>query len=96
MVEMFYVVEGQVQLTLGQETLLAQPGTVMVVPENTPHAFSNPTSQVAKLLIMFCPDNNRARYFEGLAELRKDGRQPTQQELRDWARQFDQYPADDA
>lgn len=96
MVEIFYVLAGEVELTLGERTLVAGPGTVMTVPENTPHGFSNPSPQPAKLLIMFCPDNSREKYFEGIAELRKDGRQPSQEELQAWARQFDQYPADEA
>lgn len=94
MVEIFYVLEGEVALVLGQQQISAPPGTCMTVPENTPHAFGNPSGTPSKLLIMFCPDQSREKYFEGLAELTKDGRQPTPAELQDWARNFDQYPAE--
>lgn len=90
--EMFYVVEGEVELQLDQQTVTAAPGTFMLVPENTPHAFSNAGQQRAKLLIMFCPADSREQYFEGLAELTKDGRQPTQEELLELMQRFDQYP----
>jgi uncharacterized cupin superfamily protein len=94
MVEIFYVVDGEVELTLDQETITAQPGTFMTVPEHTPHAFANPGTKRSTLLIMFCPDRSRENYFEGLADLMKEGRNPSQDELRAWARQFDQYPAE--
>jgi mannose-6-phosphate isomerase-like protein (cupin superfamily) len=79
--EMFYVVEGEVELVLDQRTVTAAPGAFMFVPENTPHGFSNPGQTRSKLLIMFCPADSREQYFEGLAELTKNGRQPSQEEL---------------
>ena len=91
--EIFYVVEGEVELVLNQEHIAAAPGALMLVPENTPHGFSNPGATTAKLLIMFCPADSREQYFEGLAALTKDGRQPSQAELLDLMHRFDQYPA---
>jgi hypothetical protein len=64
----------------------------MLVPENTPHGFSNPGQMRSKLLIMFCPADEREKYFEGLAELTKNGRQPSQEELLELMQKFDQYP----
>jgi len=93
--EAFYVTEGEVELRLKHQTLRALPGTFVLVPENTPHAFSNPGKQRATLLIMFCPADSREQYFEGLAELTRDGRQPSQEELLDLMQQFDQYPVPD-
>ncbi|WP_013334385.1 cupin domain-containing protein [Gloeothece verrucosa] len=90
--EIFYVVEGQVELILNQERISAAPGALMLVPENTPHGFSNPGTTRATLLIMFCPADSREQYFEGLAELTKNGRQPSSDELLDLMHRFDQYP----
>jgi len=90
--EMFYVVEGEVELILGDRQVVAQPKTFMVAPENTPHGFANVGATEATLLIMFCPADSREQYFEGLAELTKDGRQPSQAELLDLMQRFDQYP----
>ena len=94
MTEIFYVVEGELELVLGQEKILAAAGTLMSVPENTPHGFSNKSQQPAKFLIMFCPADSREQYFIGLAELRKNGRQPSREELLELMQRFDQYPAD--
>lgn len=90
---MFYVVEGTVELVLGDRKELSPAGSFMRVPENTPHGFSNPGSERAKLLILFCPADHREQYFIGMAELTKDGRQPSQEELLDLMARFDQYPA---
>ena len=90
--EMFYVVEGLVEMVLSDRTVQAQPGAFILVPENTPHGFSNPGQTPAKLLIMFCPADAREKYFVGLAELTKDGRQPSQEELLELMQKFDQYP----
>jgi mannose-6-phosphate isomerase-like protein (cupin superfamily) len=90
--EMFYVVEGEIELNLDDRTVLATPGSFMLVPENTPHGFSNPGQTQSKLLIMFCPADEREKYFEGLAELTKNGRQPSQKELLELMQKFDQYP----
>lgn len=93
MTEIFYVIEGELELVLGQQKITAVSGTLMSVPENTPHGFSNLSKQRAKFLIMFCPADSREQYFIGLAELKKDGRQPSQEELLELMQRFDQYPA---
>jgi len=36
--EVWNVVEGQLELTVGNETFVAGPGCVAIVPPNTPHA----------------------------------------------------------
>ncbi|MBW4442380.1 MAG: cupin domain-containing protein [Plectolyngbya sp. WJT66-NPBG17] len=90
--EIFYVIEGEVELLLDQRTITAAPGAVMVVPENTAHGFSNPGLVRSKLLILFCPADSREQYFEGLARLTENGRQPSQVELLELMQQFDQYP----
>lgn len=89
--ETFYVVEGEVELLLGDRRIVAEPKTFILVPENTPHGFSNAGQTPATLLILFCPADSREQYFEGLAELTKDGRQPSQEELLDLMQRFDQY-----
>ena len=93
MVEIFYVVEGELELTLDRQKITATAGTLMSVPENTPHGFSNRSRSQAKFLIMFCPADLREQYFIGLAELKKDGRNPSREELLQLMEKFDQYPA---
>lgn len=71
--EMFYVAEGEVELLLENKKMTASQGAFMLVPENTPHGFSNRSKTAAKLLIMFCPADSREGYFQGMAELPKTG-----------------------
>ena len=94
MTEIFYVVEGELELILDRQKITAKSGTLMSVPENTPHGFSNRSAKRAKFLIMFCPADSREQYFIGLAELKKNGRQPSREELLELMERFDQYPAD--
>lgn len=58
--EAFYVLEGEVELTLGNETFIATPGTFAFVPRGRRHAFANPTSEAASLLAITTPSG-----FEG-------------------------------
>lgn len=90
--EIFYVIEGEVQLLLEQRTITATPGAMILVPESVPHGFSNPGAVRSKLLILFCPADSREQYFEGLARLTENGRQPSQSELLELMERFDQYP----
>lgn len=90
--ETFYVVDGEVELLVGDRRIVAEPKTFVLVPENTPHGFANAGQTPATLLVLFCSADSREQYFEGLAELTKDERQPRQEELLDLMQRFDQYP----
>ncbi|MEU2778959.1 cupin domain-containing protein [Streptomyces sp. NPDC007162] len=91
--EMFYVAEGDVLLTLGTDRRVATPGTFMLVPPGTPHAFGNPGTDPATLLVMFTPDGGREKYFRELGELLDSSPEPTPQMMEELARRFDQFPA---
>lgn len=91
LVEAFYVVDGEIEILLGRRKMKALPGTFMLVPENTPHGFSNLGKHCSKLLILFGPADTREKYFEGMAKLTKDGRVPSQEELVELMLRFDQY-----
>ena len=92
MAEIFYVVEGEIELIIGDEKITAQAGATALVPKEEIHAFSNPGKQRSVLLIMFCPADSREKYFEGLAELTKDGQPPDQEALRELMRKYDTEP----
>ncbi|MFJ8989997.1 cupin domain-containing protein [Streptomyces sp. NPDC102279] len=91
--EMFYVASGDVLLTLGRERRVAGPGTFMMVPPGTTHAFGNPGVDPATLLVMFTPDGGRERYFRELGELLTSSPEPTPEMMEELARRFDQFPA---
>lgn len=93
--EIFYVLEGEIQLLEGEERVSGAPGALLLVPPTAVHGFANTGSNPAKLLVMFCPADAREKYFAGLAELTKDGRKPTRDELVSLMRRFDQEPVDE-
>ena len=92
MAEIFYVVEGAIELLVGDEKMTAQAGTTALVPKEAIHAFSNPGTQRSVLLVIFCPADSREKYFEGLAELTKDGKPPDQNALLELMRKYDTEP----
>jgi quercetin dioxygenase-like cupin family protein len=92
--EIFYVAEGEVVLRAGEERIRGRPGTTVVVPPETVHAFENGGAHRSVLLILFCPADRREGYFEGLAELTKNGRLPSREELLALMRRFDQEPVE--
>jgi uncharacterized cupin superfamily protein len=94
MEEMFYVLEGEVEILVGHQKVQGQPGAFVLVPRGTPHAFANRGTKPAKLLIMFTPAGEREKYFEGLAELMKNGQKPNKEALLELMRRFDQEPVE--
>lgn len=93
--ELFYVVEGEVELQAGDRRVVGRPGSLLLVPPGQVHGFTNSTAQRSTMLILFCPADRREGYFEGMAELTRDGRRPTREELIDLMRRFDQEPVED-
>ena len=66
--EVFYVLEGELDLRVGDRIMRGGPGTFMFVPKEAPHAFSNPGSTPAKMLLIVSPPGQE-HYFEELAEI---------------------------
>jgi quercetin dioxygenase-like cupin family protein len=72
--ELFYVVEGEFELRVGDETYRARAGTFASVPPSVAHGFGNPGTTPARLLLTISPAGVHERYFEELAAiLAKDG-----------------------
>ena len=53
--EMFYLLEGEVELTFRGERVTARAGETINIPANAPHAFRNVSTQAARLLCMCTP-----------------------------------------
>jgi len=64
--EMFYVLDGGVQLLSGTEIVTAERGDLVVVPPNLPHAFAAAYGKSADLLIVITPGVERFDYFRKL------------------------------
>lgn len=59
--EVFQVLAGELHFRLGEEVIRGVPGTVLYVPGDQPHTFSNPSEVPAKLVFILSPGG-----FEGL------------------------------
>lgn len=66
--ETFYVLEGTYAFTLGGETVLRGPGSVVHVPRGTAHAFANPGDAPARMLILNWPADHHERFFRAIGE----------------------------
>jgi uncharacterized cupin superfamily protein len=53
--ETFYLLEGEIEFLLGEETILAGPGDFVSVPRGTVHRFLNVGTETAKLVLTFTP-----------------------------------------
>ena len=62
------VLEGRVGAQIGEQTVVAGPGDVLVKPRGVPHAFWNPADQPARLLEIISPAGFEG-YFAGLGEI---------------------------
>jgi quercetin dioxygenase-like cupin family protein len=66
--EYSYVIEGQVGVQLGDEVLIAGPGTMVAKPRGVPHAFWNAGDAPARLLEIISPAGFE-HYFVEMARL---------------------------
>jgi quercetin dioxygenase-like cupin family protein len=65
--ETAYVLEGELRWKLGDEVNHAPAGSFVFIPRDLPHAFHNPGSEPARMLITFAPAGMEG-FFERLAE----------------------------
>ena len=68
--ESFYVLEGALQVKLGDRTVEATAGSFVFIPRGVIHTFSNEGTAPAKCLIHISPAGFE-KYFEEAAELAK-------------------------
>ena len=69
--EAFYVLDGEVNVRLGDRTVKGKAGSFVFIPRGTIHTFSNARSTPAKLLQIFSPPGFE-QFFEeidGLSDL---------------------------
>jgi mannose-6-phosphate isomerase-like protein (cupin superfamily) len=61
--ELFYVLDGELQLLAGERVLTAGKGDLVVVPPNMAHAFATTPGHSADFLIVQAPGLERFGYF---------------------------------
>jgi mannose-6-phosphate isomerase-like protein (cupin superfamily) len=53
--ETYYILEGQIEVLLGEETSMAGPNDFVNVPRGTVHCFRNAGSETARMVLTFTP-----------------------------------------
>jgi quercetin dioxygenase-like cupin family protein len=66
--EWSYVLEGRFGVQVGDRTMLAGPGDLILKPRGVPHAFWNPTDEPARLLEVITPGGFES-YFEEVGQI---------------------------
>ncbi|MEO3785706.1 cupin domain-containing protein [Actinocorallia sp. B10E7] len=69
--EMFFVLEGRLQVLADQEVVTAHAGDMLVVPPHTAHAFAAAPDSGADVLIVMTPGVERFAYFRLLDRIRR-------------------------
>lgn len=63
--EAFFVVEGAIELTCGEQTLIATAGDFVYTPKDVPHAYSVVGEQQARVLLIFSRPGFERFFAEG-------------------------------
>jgi quercetin dioxygenase-like cupin family protein len=71
--ELFYVLEGSLRLQIGEQVVMAGPGTFAFCPIGCVHAFRVAGESAVRLLIMALPPGPAEGYFVELARLSTPG-----------------------
>lgn len=69
--ELFYLLDGQIQLLTGDQVITANKGDLVVVPPDMAHAFATPPGHSADFLIVQTPGLPRFGYFHLVERLRR-------------------------
>jgi mannose-6-phosphate isomerase-like protein (cupin superfamily) len=67
--EMFFILDGVVDVLSGADVLRANKGDLLVVPAGVPHAFGAAGGHGAELLIVITPGVQRFEYFRHLGRI---------------------------
>ena len=70
--EMFFILEGTYELTVGDQTSTAGPGTIVYIPRNVVHRFKNVGDTTARMLDWSLP-GGQDHYFKAISELAAGG-----------------------
>ena len=62
--EAFYILEGEITVTIGAERIVATAGMFSNIAVGTPHSFKNESAKPAKMLILIAPAGLEQMFFE--------------------------------
>jgi mannose-6-phosphate isomerase-like protein (cupin superfamily) len=89
--EAYFVLDGLVGVTVGDEALTLGPEGFVLVPRGTRHTFGNAGDREARLLVMHAPAMDA--YFAGLHDLWNRDQAPSADEERALMARFGMEPA---
>jgi mannose-6-phosphate isomerase-like protein (cupin superfamily) len=89
--EMFYVLDGMVDLLVGGDLITATTGDLVVVPPGLPHAFAASGGQDGELLVVITPGIDRFDFFRSVHSVLIGAMSPSS--LNGAGDRFDNYPA---
>jgi quercetin dioxygenase-like cupin family protein len=72
--ETFYVLEGNVEFLLGEQTVVAGPGDFVNVPRGTVHRFQNTGTDTARIILTFTPAGIEHWFEETLEQAPNEAR----------------------
>jgi len=87
--EMFYILDGRMEVLSGKQILKAEAGDVIVVPPLMPHAFAAERGSSAEVLIIIAPGVERFEYFRRLARIARGEDKP--ESLKDLQDLYDNF-----
>ncbi|GAA2761538.1 hypothetical protein GCM10010103_05790 [Streptomyces paradoxus] len=90
--EMFYVLDGALQVLVGEEITVLRAGDFLLVPPHTPHAFAAAPGATADVLFVFTPGVGRFDYLRLLGRVMRGEADP--QEIKDSSERFDNHYVD--
>ena len=70
--EVFFILEGTYELTVGDQTSTAGPGTIVFIPRSVVHRFKNVGNKMARMLDWSLP-GGQDHYFKAISELAVGG-----------------------
>lgn len=82
--ECFYIIDGEITLTINGERVAATAGMLANLPVGTPHSFKNESNHSAKMIITVAPAGLEQMFFEAgvpLAEGATNASPPTEAEI---------------
>ncbi len=71
--EFFYVIAGEMTMTIRDSTFTAKPGTLIHIPSGTPHKHGNQGRDELELLLMYTPGGKMAGLFRAWGNMVASG-----------------------
>lgn len=71
--EVFYVLEGEFEFTVGDRAIPARPGDCVTIPNGEAHAFRNTGQAPARMLIINSPGRTHDAFFSEAGDRVPDG-----------------------